>query len=35
MTMIDQEPTLINGTIRENLDFQNKFSDETIMSVLR
>ena len=35
ITMIEQEPTLINGTIRENLDPGNRYSDEEIASIVK
>ena len=35
VTMIEQEPTLINGSIRENLDPENKFSDEQIEAIVK
>lgn len=34
MTMIEQEPTLINGSFRENLDPANVYSDEQINKIL-
>lgn len=30
ITMIDQEPTLIKSTFRENLDFTGKYSDSEL-----
>jgi ABC-type multidrug transport system fused ATPase/permease subunit len=34
LTIIPQEPTLIEGTLRENVDPSNNFSDEEIRNVL-
>ena len=34
MTMIEQEPTLINGTVRENLDPGQKYTDEQIEQIV-
>lgn len=34
MTMIEQQPTLMNGTFRDNLDPTNIYSDEEIYGVL-
>lgn len=35
ITMIEQEPTLMNATFRENLDPANLYSDSEIISVLK
>ena len=34
LTIIPQEPTIIEGTLRENVDPSNNFSDEQIKSIL-
>ena len=34
LTIIPQEPTIIEGTLRENVDPSNNFSDEEIKSIL-
>lgn len=34
MTMIEQQPTLMNGTFRDNLDPTNIYSDDEIYGVL-
>ena len=33
--MIDQEPTLIKSTFKENLDITGKYSDEELYQILR
>ena len=33
--MIDQDPTLIKATFRENLDLTNSYSDEELQTILR
>ena len=33
--MIDQDPTLIKATFRENLDLTNRYSDEELQQILR
>ena len=33
--MIDQDPTLIKATFRENLDLTNTYSDEELETILR
>ena len=35
ITMIEQEPTLINGTIRENLDPGKKYSDQEVEEIIK
>lgn len=35
ITMIEQEPTLINGSFRENLDPANQYADEEIDQVVK
>ena len=35
VTMIDQDPTLIKATFKENLDLTNKYSDEELKEVLK
>ena len=35
VTMIDQDPTLIKATFRENLDLTNTYSDEELETILR
>jgi ABC-type multidrug transport system fused ATPase/permease subunit len=34
ITMIDQEPTLIKGTFRENLDIKNIYTDDELYQIL-
>ncbi len=34
MTMIEQQPTLMNGTFRDNLDATNIYTDDEIWGVL-
>ncbi len=34
LTIIPQEPTIIEGTLRENVDPSNNFNDEQIKSIL-
>ena len=33
--MIDQDPTLIKATFKENLDLTNRYSDEELQTILR
>lgn len=33
--MIDQEPTLIKSTFKENLDITGKYTDEELLSILK
>lgn len=33
--MIEQEPTLMNGNFRENLDPANQYTDEQIKNILK
>jgi len=33
--MIDQDPTLIKATFRENLDLTNKYTDSELEEILR
>ena len=35
ITMIDQDPTLINSTFKENLDITGKYTDEELEKILR
>jgi ABC-type multidrug transport system fused ATPase/permease subunit len=35
ITMIDQEPTLIKSTFKENLDITDKYSNEELYQILR
>ena len=35
ITMIDQEPTLIKATFKENLDITRKYSDEELYEILK
>ena len=35
VTMIDQDPTLIKATFRENLDITNKYTDSELEEILR
>lgn len=34
ITMIDQEPTLIKSTFRENLDITSRYTDEELTQIL-
>ena len=35
VTMIDQDPTLIKSTFRENLDITNRYSDKELEEILK
>jgi ABC-type multidrug transport system fused ATPase/permease subunit len=35
LTMIDQEPTLIKSTFKENLDITGRYTEEELLSILK